>query len=1106
MSLPDPSAYAARAFPHPLRRHQREALEALAAVRAAGRRRAWVVLPPGAGKTLVGLETIRREGVRALVLSPNTAIQGQWVRGWEAFEGPPVSIGSDRELSAAVTSLTYQSLAVFDAEADDEGPTTSELERLHENGRALIAALQEAGPITLVLDECHHLLEVWGRLLAEILEELPEATVLGLTATPPDTLGPEQAELVAELFGDIVYATSIPAVVREGHLAPFMDLIWLTTPSAAEADWLAGQAERFAELTTQLLDPAFGSKPFLVWADLRFHGEVPFARIAAKQPALADAALRLAHAGLLRLPDDVARGEAHAHPPTADDWAVLIDDWYDACVVDSVDDRDQDVREVLKRALPSIGFSLTRAGIRRGRTAVDRVLARSAAKSAALVEIVSAEHRSLGDRMGMLVICDHEEAAATVSADLAGVLQDRAGSARLALAQLLADPATTGLAPLMVTGKTVAAAPAVLERLRGECGVSGLVVGEPDGDGIAELTGPWSSREWVRAVTDFFTGARCQVLIGTRALLGEGWDAPTATGLVDLSMASTPGAVVQTRGRTLRLDPRDPQKVAVNWTVCCVAEGHPKGDNDWQRTVRKHQGYFGVDATGDIVDGVAHIHPSFSPHAPPAAATFSATNAEMLVRAEHRAEVLAAWRVGTPYDDEVRHTVWMRLRRPGSGTRGPRRGGRDRAAGDGAARARGRRAEGAQGMAVHAVRDDRGVGAVVGERGRARPARAGARSAAAGRGAGGGHGQAPPSPGSRERRCRPDPGGLCPGRRTARRGARERGRCRRRLARRLLGAAAGRVRPGCGRDGPERGVRRRARRDGGPDRGAALPGAALRRRPGQCIRRPAAAGVVPARPRRVAPGAIGAGRPGRARRGVRDRLGALGRRRPGDLHRQPGGRGGAGRMPRHRSLVRHQRAEAQLELSQAAARTSISSSQAGSKISAMTTVSGGTVAVEDLGADLAVGGGDGPRAEVRRHLDDVADGHARGGQHRVDVRPDHPALLLGRFRHLTAQRLRSLPADQQPPTRVRHLEPVRVAALRGGDVGGIVAGERGGHVATLARRVKSSAQHHIPAPTRMWHACPDELIARVLWGRCNSEPAVTDREPSFRSPRPGHSQ
>ena len=668
MSPPPPTAYDDRTFPHPLRRHQREALDALAAVRAAGRTRAWVVLPPGAGKTLVGLETIRREaaarpGVRALVLSPNTAIQGQWVRGWESYEGARVPIGTDRDLATPVTSLTYQALAVFDAEAEETGPATSVLERLHENGRELVTALREAGPVTLVLDECHHLLEVWGRLLAEVLEAVPEATVLGLTATPPETLSDDQSALVEELFGEVVYAASIPAVVREGHLAPFMDLIWVTTPSATEAEWLAGQAERFAELTTQLVDPTFGATPFLVWTDLRFHGEVPFARVAAKHPALADAALRLEHAGLLRLADDVVRGEQHAHPPTADDWARLVDDWYDACVADSVDDRDQAVREALRPALPAIGFQLTRNGIRRGRTAVDRVLARSSAKSEALVEIVGAEHRSLGDRMRMLVICDHEEAAATVGVDLVGVLPARVGSARQALAQLLADPVTSGLAPLMVTGRTVAAAPAVLERLRGEAGRSGLVVSEPDADGIAELTGSWSSRQWVRAVTDFFTAGRCQVLVGTRALLGEGWDAPTATGLVDLSMASTPGAVVQTRGRTLRLDARDPAKVAVNWTVCCVAEGHPKGDNDWQRTVRKHRGYFGVDTTGDVVDGVAHIHPSFSPHTPPPTATFSATNAEMLVRAERRAEVAAAWRVGTPYEDEVRHNVWIRPRR-----------------------------------------------------------------------------------------------------------------------------------------------------------------------------------------------------------------------------------------------------------------------------------------------------------------------------------------------------------------------------------------------------------------------------------------------------------
>ena len=92
-----------------------------------------------------------------------------------------------------------------------------------------------------------------------------------------------------------------------------------------------------------------------------------------------------------------------------------------------------------------------------------------------------------------------------------------------------------------------------------------------------------------------------------------------------------------------------------------------------------------------------------------------------------------------------------------------------------------------------------------------------------------------------------------------------------------VGAAAGRVRRRCGRDGPERGVRGRAGRDGGPDRGAALPGAALRRRPGHCCST-ACCPLAWYRPDRVgvAPGAVGAGRPRRARPGVRGGLGARG--------------------------------------------------------------------------------------------------------------------------------------------------------------------------------------------------------------------------------------
>ena len=114
-----------RRLPLKLRVHQQEALAALAGAWAAGRRRAWVALPPGAGKTLVGLETIQDRVAagavgKAVVLGPNTAIQGQWERSARDLG---LDVATDRSLTHAVTALTYQALAVFDpdSEVDDDG-------------------------------------------------------------------------------------------------------------------------------------------------------------------------------------------------------------------------------------------------------------------------------------------------------------------------------------------------------------------------------------------------------------------------------------------------------------------------------------------------------------------------------------------------------------------------------------------------------------------------------------------------------------------------------------------------------------------------------------------------------------------------------------------------------------------------------------------------------------------------------------------------------------------------------------------------------------------------------------------------------------------------
>src|SRR5258708_10819482 len=266
--------FAKVAYPGKLRRYQSMALDAFEKARASGRRRAYLVLPPGAGKTLIGLEIARRLGNRCLVLGPNTAIQEQWVKQWRTYQPASVGAGDTTDLTAPITALTYQAICDLDshnplleqqvaewqAAVQREHPAAADanphhrteaarlrshaplllarsagheqlLSILHPNGRNLIELIRAAGQFTIVLDECHHLLEMWGYLLRALALELgTNVFLVGLTATPPSEMGAREAVLYQELFAPAAFAVPTPPSLKEGHLPPYHDPPYLTAP------------------------------------------------------------------------------------------------------------------------------------------------------------------------------------------------------------------------------------------------------------------------------------------------------------------------------------------------------------------------------------------------------------------------------------------------------------------------------------------------------------------------------------------------------------------------------------------------------------------------------------------------------------------------------------------------------------------------------------------------------------------------------------------------------------------------------------------------------------------------------------------------------------
>jgi hypothetical protein len=105
---PDERTLPPLAFQGRWRRYQELALEAFERDRGAGRRSTHVLAPPGSGKTVLGMEIVRRLGARALVLCPNSAVQAQWLRTAELFGAGDGVAAADAD--APIACLTYQSL------------------------------------------------------------------------------------------------------------------------------------------------------------------------------------------------------------------------------------------------------------------------------------------------------------------------------------------------------------------------------------------------------------------------------------------------------------------------------------------------------------------------------------------------------------------------------------------------------------------------------------------------------------------------------------------------------------------------------------------------------------------------------------------------------------------------------------------------------------------------------------------------------------------------------------------------------------------------------------------------------------------------------------
>lgn len=468
----------------------------------------------------------------------------------------------------------------------------------------------------LILDEAHHLTSTWGKWI----EKAADGSQLwfGLTATPP--FGSKDWNRFLELFGTEPVEIPAPPLVRDGQLCPFQDLVW---PVLVDVD----DIPLLQEITDALQEVEDGlGLAYRAWQD-RMLREKLWALTEdyfSGNKSLLVALCRLQNAMGRDLPADIYPDEELLECPTLHDRAFAL--WSFG--------QTQNGREI-DAGLRDAGFRIRKSGPSLVSDVAWKALSGAGARVRGAIEILSLESKARGDGLRALIVCDRD-----VEGDVL--------SARQILRALVANPETDKLDPILVSGTVFWVDDDLWERIQSRLPPMPWV--EKEGHYELSVAG-WTTAERVSFATQLLTEGFTRCLVGTRHLLGEGWDCPVVSCVIDLTGIAAFVTVNQIRGRALRPDPADLSKVASLWDVISLAPGISDGDRMLKQLVERHEHTFGIDDQGIIRSGVGRIDPVLSRSLQYVAADVDRLQEHMAKKLDDIAFCIEKWAIGANYLD-----------------------------------------------------------------------------------------------------------------------------------------------------------------------------------------------------------------------------------------------------------------------------------------------------------------------------------------------------------------------------------------------------------------------------------------------------------------------
>ena len=655
-----------------------------------------IVAAPGSGKTVLGLELVNRLGAPALVLSPSVTIRQQWGERFEERFLPEVEelsayVSFDLKDTRLITSVTYQALHAamhhlineesLDIADDEDSPAAAspsdkvsapdktldkDVEIEDFKGFDLVAAMKQAGVKVLCLDEAHHLRSEWHRALTAFIKEMKGSiTIISLTATPPYDSTPAEWKRYEDLCGPIDEEIFVPELVMKKTLCPHQDYLYFSYPTEGEKALLSKYRRNVDACLETIRQTGILERVIKgsgLYAD--FQGQL--ARVLKNEKDFFTL-FRMAEYFGVALPDATAEMLKTRRRFKEDlPWRESLKEFESALqfVVDNPEIFSDEVTEEMRTIVSQHGLMERRRVKLLGSSKISRMLASSMGKLSSVTQIALNEQANMGENLRMLVLTDYikKELLHIVGTD--------------------ATLTVMGAVPLFETIRRAVGERSKIAILSGTL----VVVPDESREGIAQIAADKgatcrfkelpqvhyseavfssSNKDKVAVLTEAFQQGLINIMVGTKALLGEGWDSPCINTLILATFVGSFMLSNQMRGRAIRIDKNVPDKAANIWHLVTLEPIVSEEDTlatkiifsglekereldgaDWETIIRRFDCFMGPAYSRPVVEsGIERIDiltPPFDSDG------IDRINAQMEARARDRAAMAKSWLDTTP--------------------------------------------------------------------------------------------------------------------------------------------------------------------------------------------------------------------------------------------------------------------------------------------------------------------------------------------------------------------------------------------------------------------------------------------------------------------------